>query len=538
MYRRLKRRIFKKMLQEIEHIKMEFAGDIAPSENISSNLQSNLQKINNALHSSADLMIRQFTINIKNSPKAALVFIDGLTDKKQIEWSILQPLMAQSLEELTLSVQQDLLKHIKTQLITTGDAKEMDALSEVIESILKGDTALFVDGVSSAIIMSTPGWEKRGIKEPDSEVNIRGPRDGFVETLRTNTALLRRKISHPDLTLISMTIGQKTKTNVCIAYLKGIAPDALITEIERRLRRIQTDIIVGSGGIEQFIEDNPLSPFSTLGYTERPDVLGAKLSEGRAAVFTDGTPVVLTMPFLFVENFQYPDDYNVHFIYSTLIRWVRYTAFAISFLSPAAYVALTSFHQELLPTPLLITMVATTETTPFPRVVEVIGMGLIFEIIREGGIRLPRPIGQAISIVGALVIGQAVVQAGLVAAPTVIVIAITAVTTFLFPTLVDETTILRILLVVFTGFLGAFGLITGLLVILIHLTAIRSFGVPYLAPLSPVELRGLGQDVLIRAPWWMMWKRPQMLATADAKERQKFRLMPHPPKKEQDKPLK
>jgi spore germination protein KA len=240
-----------------------------------------------------------------------------------------------------------------------------------------------------------------------------------------------------------MTIGQKTKTTVSIAYLKGVAADSLIAEIEQRLKRIKTDIIVGAGGVEQFIQNSPLSLFSTIGYTERPGIVASKILEGRAAVFVDGTPVVLTMSFLFVKNFQYSDDYNFHFVYAPLLRWVRYTAFLISFLTPPFYLAITTFHQELLPTSLLIAMASASEGMPFPRVVEVIGMGLIFEIIREGGVRLPKPIGQAISIVGALVIGQATVQAGFVSAPTVIAIADTAVTTFLFPTLVDETTPLR-----------------------------------------------------------------------------------------------
>jgi spore germination protein KA len=529
MYRRPKRRLFRKMLQEIHRIQMEFAEEFSSQASISTQLQINLQKIKSALHSSSDLIIRNFTIDIKTSPKAALVFIDGLTDKKQIEWSILRPLMAPLPEGKTLLNQEDLLGHIMAQLITTGDAKEQDNLSQVIESILEGNTALFVDGISSAIIINTPGWEKRGIEQPDSEVNIRGPREGFVETLRTNTAMLRRKIGHPDLTFISMNVGQKTKTNVCIAYLKGITPDSLVAEIERRLKRIKTDIIVGSGGLEQFIEEHPLSLFSTVGYSERPDVVSAKISEGRAAIFVDGTPVVLTVPFLFVENFQFPDDYNFHFIYATLIRWVRYAAFLISFLTPPFYIALTTFHQEILPTPLLIAIASASEGMPFPRVIEVIGMGLIFEIIREGGVRLPKPIGQAISIVGALVIGQATVQAGFVSAPTVIAIATTAVTTFVFPTLIDETTPLRILIAIIAGFFGAFGIIISILILLIHLASIRSFGVPYLSPIVPFDLRGLAQDVVFRAPWWMMWKRPAI--HPEDKERQKFRLMPHSSKK-------
>jgi spore germination protein KA len=534
MNHRPNRKILRKMLRKIGQIKMEFSAETNSTvSGLSKQLHSNLQRFKAELHFSTDLIIRQFTMGINQDLKAAIVYIDGLVDKKQIEWSILKPLMAPAAIIAPLSMG-DLLAQTAAQLISVGEAKEQDDFVRIVDSVLAGSTALFIDGSAAAVIINTPGWEKRSIIEPEAEVNIRGSKEGFIETLRTNTAMLRRAIGHPDLTMIQMTIGEKSKTDICIAYLKGIAPDSLITEIQRRLKRIKTDLIVGSGGIEQFIQDHPLSLFSTIGHTERPDVAAAKIAEGRAAILIDSTPYVLTMPFLFVENFQYPDDYNFHFIYATLIRWVRYAAFLISFAGPAAYVALISYHQELLPTPLLIAMAAATEATPFPRVVEVIGMGFIFEIIREGGIRLPRPIGQAISIVGALVIGQATVQAGFVAAPTVIVIATTAVTTFLFPSLVDETAPLRILLVVITGFLGAFGLMMGLLVIMIHLTALRSFGVPYLTPLAPLEPRGLAQDVLIRAPWWMMWKRPWQIAADDARERQQFRLMPRPPKKGQD----
>jgi spore germination protein KA len=533
MRHRPNRKILRKMLQKIGQIKQNFAETASPASELSQQLQDNLQRFKAELHSSTDLVIRQFTIGINRDLKAAIIYIDGLVDKKQIEWSILKPLMAQA-EVFTPLSTDDLLYQITAKLISVGEAEEQEDFSRIVASVLAGSTALLIDGIAATVIISTPGWEKRSITEPEAEVNIRGPKEGFIETLRSNTAMLRRKIGHPDLTMVQMTVGQKSKTDICIVYLKGIAPDSLITEVQRRIQRIKTDIIVGSGAIEQFIKDHPLSLFSTIGQTERPDVAAAKIAEGRAAILIDGTPYALTMPFLFVENFQYPDDYNFHFIYATLLRWIRYGAFFICFISPAAYVALTTFHQELLPTPLLNTMAAATEGFPFPRVVETFGMGFTFEVIREGGTRLPRPIGQAISIVGALVIGQATVQAGIVTAPTVIVTAFTAVTAFVFPTLADETAILRIMLLVVTGFLGAFGLMMGLLILLIHLAAIRSFGVPYLTPLAPIEPRGLFQDVLMRAPWWMMWKRPWQIASDDARERQQFRLMPHPPETGQE----
>ncbi|TCL64263.1 spore germination protein KA [Hydrogenispora ethanolica] len=532
MYRTPKRPIFWKMLRELERIKMEFAKDNSLETGLSEHLQDNLRQIKDRLHASTDLVIRSFALGLPGRRQAAVVFIDGLADKKQIEWSILRPLMLPG-ENGALHTGNNLLEYVESSLLTVGEVKLAHEPLTLIDSVLMGSTALLIDGQAAAIIVNTPGWEKRSLQQPDSEVNIRGPRDGFIESLRTNTALLRRKIGHPNLTFETLTVGQKTKTDVSIAYLKEVAPEPLIQEIKRRIKRIQTDIIVGAGGIEQFIEDAPLSLFSTVGYSERPDVVAAKIIEGRAAIVIDGTPIVLTVPFLFVENFQYPDDYNFHFLYATLLRWVRYVAFGFSFLSPAAYVALSTFHQELIPTPLVITMAASMEGTPFPTVVEAIGMGLLFEIIREGGIRLPKPVGQAIGIVGALVIGQATVQAGLVDAPTVIVIAVTAVATFVSPTLVDETTPLRILLVVLAGLLGAFGIMIGLLVLLIHLASIRSFGVPYLAPVVPFSAREFLQDVVIRSPWWTMWFRPRMLAAGDP-ERQRFRLMPHPPKGSKD----
>jgi spore germination protein KA len=368
-----------------------------------------------------------------------------------------------------------------------------------------------VEGSQEALAIATPGWEKRGIEQPDSEIVIKGPREGFIETLQTNMALLRRKLGDPALTFERLQVGTRTKTDVCIAYLKDIAVPKLIEEIKARLKRVSTDGIIFAGALEEFIEDSPLSFFATMGYTERPDVVCSKLLEGRAAILVDGTPVVLTAPFLFIENFQSPDDYTFKPFFGSLIRWVRYTAFGISSLLPALYVALTAFDQELIPTKLLITMAAANEGTPFPGVVEALGMGLLFEILREAGIRLPKPVGQTISFIGALVIGEAIVTAGLVGAPLVIVIALTAIASFVTPNLVQESTIIRFSLVILAGFLGAFGIAIGLLLLLIHLVSLRSFGVPLLWPIAPMDLRGLAQDVIIRAPGRTMYTRPKAL---------------------------
>jgi len=260
------------------------------------------------------------------------------------------------------------------------------------------------------------------VEEPDTEAVVRGPREGFTENLKTNTALLRRKIKNPNLRFELIKLGNQTNTNVCITYIKGICNEKFVTEARKRLKHIKTDSILESGYIEAFIEDAPYSPFATVANSEKPDVTAAKILEGRLAVLVDGTPIALTVPYLFMEGFQSSEDYYSRPYYVTLVRWIRFLAFFITVYLPSLYVAATTFHQELIPTPLLVTMIAAKEGTPFPAFVEALLMGLIFEILREAGVRMPRPIGQAVSIVGALVIGEASVSAGLIGAPMVIIV--------------------------------------------------------------------------------------------------------------------
>jgi spore germination protein KA len=262
-------------------------------------------------------------------------------------------------------------------------------------------------------------------------------------------------------------------------------------------------------------------------------VAAAKILEGRAAILIDTSPIVLTVPLLFIESFQTPDDYNSRFYYQSIIRVIRYIAFTISILLPGVYVALTTFHQELIPTPLLISMAAATEGTPFPAVVQAIGMGLVFEMLREAGVRLPRPIGQAVSIVGALVIGQSTVSAGLIGAPMVIVVATTAIASFIIPAQADASAILRFSFTMLGGFMGAFGIMIGMLWTLLHLSSLRSYGTPYLAPFAPLYPRNLAQDVLIRAPIWAMLIRPRSI-TQKKSQRQARAQKPRPPKSRPD----
>lgn len=498
-----------------------------PSTPLSEQLDKNLGEIRRVLGDSPDVTIRRLSIGTIKSERAAIVFIDGLVDKTVVNNHILRPLMNRG--EGPVKSRASMVEILQEQELAVGGIRETRALEDLIDAVLAGDVALLVHGTENAIIVNARGWEKRAIQEPITEVIIKGPRDGFVETIRTNTALLRRRIGHPSLRLETLIIGKKTRTEVTIAYLKGLADDATVEEVRRRLRRIDTDGILAAGFIEQFIEDSPFSPFTTTSYTERPDVCSARLLEGRVAVFIDGTPVVVTVPALFIESFQSPDDYNFRPFYSTLIRYFRYSAYGISILLSPVYVAFSTYHQELIPTPLLITMAAANEGTPFPAMAEVIGMGIVFEILREAGIRLPRPIGQAVSIVGALVIGEATVSAGLVGAPVVIVVALTAIASFVVPAQAESATLLRFFLTLLAGILGAFGIMGGLITVFVHLASLRSFGVPYLTPFSPLMPHDL-KDAAFRAPLWAMHARPRML-TDKKSVRQEESLRPQPPKK-------
>ena len=502
----------------------------ASKSSLSENLEKNLKALEDEAGSS-DLVIRRFVFG--RQARAAIVYVDGLTDKTLVNEDILKPLMRINITgERALASSAD-IDYVKDALLFVGDIDTEDTLDEAIGDILSGDTVFFMDGAKKAMVISLKGWKTRGIDEPQTESVVRGPREGFTETLRINTSMLRRKIKNPDLKFEMMKIGRRTRTDVCIVYIKGLAKPELIKEIRRRLSRIKTDAILESGYIEQYIEDAPESIFPTVANSEKPDKVASKLLEGRAAILVDGTPFVLTVPMVFLESFQSAEDYYSRPFFASEIRILRFVAFLISILAPALYVALSSFHQELIPTPLLLSMASAHEGIPFPAVVEAAIMLLFFEILREAGVRLPRPIGQAVSIVGALVIGQAAVSAGLIGAPMVIVVAITAVSSFVVPAQTDSESITRIALLILAGFLGGFGIAVGLFIILIHLASLQSFGTPYLMPIVPFSRSGM-KDTFIRAPLRRMTRRPRGMAQDDIRQAESSN--PPPQKNDEEKP--
>ncbi len=501
---------------------------------LSQDLDVNVQRLQAVLGNSSDLVVRRFTVGPGSvGIRCALAFIDGMVERESIRTSLLNPLIIETQKTgFTKGLnRQNAFDRIWNTAVLIGEIKEDRTLQDVLRTLLAGNTSLLVDGSDRAISANTKGFEVRPVGEPMIETVVRGPREGFTEAIRVNTALLRRRLQDPNLRLERFQVGRRTQTGVTIAYLQGVANPKVVEEVRRRVRRIDIDGALESSYIEELINDTPHSIFATVGRTERPDTLVAKLLEGRVGIFVDGTPFVLTVPHLFIEELQSPEDYYTNPIYSSLIRLIRLVAFFTAVFLPSFWVAVTTFHPEFFPTPFLLTIAAGREGVSFPTAVEALLMGLIFEGLREAGIRLPRPVGQAISIVGALIIGTAAVDAGLVTAPMVIVVAAAGIATFLMPT-IDVgfvTTLLRLPTLFLGATLGLYGILLVGVVIMVHLASLRSFGVPYLSPLAPLSVPET-KDVLVRTPLWSRPLRPRVIGYKEPR-RQKDNTLPHPPRK-------
>jgi spore germination protein KA len=478
---------------------------ISNKEEISSlhrSLEDNLASLRSRFGRSGDVVIRE--LHIGGGRKAAVLYMDGLADKQIIHESILPSLMSMEshLMEYGATDRPELVySMIKSSILQVGDLKEVHQLQAVITEILSGNTILLLDGTQVALTVGTPGWKDRGVTEPAVQNVIRGPRESFNETLRTNTALVRRRIKDERLLCLQSSVGSVTKTDIAVMYIDGVADPAVLEEVQRRLQEIQAESILESGYIEEWIQEKKRSPFPTIFNTERPDVIAAGLLEGRVAIIVDGTPFVLLVPALFGQFFQSAEDYYQRSDIAILLRILRYFCFFVALLAPSFYIAVTTFHQDMLPTQLLISLASQREGIPFPAFVEALSMEIAFEILREAGIRMPRAIGQAISIVGALVIGQAAVEAGIVSAAMVIVVAMTAIANFVFPyfNMAIPVRILRFGLMLLAASFGLFGVTIGLLAIIIHLCSLRSFGIPYMTPFGPFHWSDQ-HDMLVRLP--------------------------------------
>ena len=529
MFSKLLRRV-KSFIQPDKNLAQEDSTRPKEQALLSKDINKNIKVLRSVFEHCDDVVMREIEVVVKEPIRALIVFVEGMSDESAINEHIIEAVQQNAAiisrgQRLTGA---NTLKITKDQVLSVNNAQATGDLSKLVEQVMAGSVALLIDGTAGVIIINVREWKSRSVEEPNSEPLLRGPRDGFTETLRTNTALVRRRIKTPRLKMEGYKIGRLSKTDVVIAYIHGIANDKVVEEVRRRLNRIEIDGIMESNYLEELIEDDPFSVFPQTNITERPDKVAAHLLEGYVAIMVDNTPVSMIVPATFPVLLQSAEDYYNRYPYAFFIRLLRFIALNISLLLPSLYVAIVTFHQEMLPTPFIISIAAQREGTPFPAFIEALFMETVFEILREAGIRLPRQIGQAVSIVGALVIGDAAVNAGLVSPAIVMVVALTAIASFTLPNISASFALrlLRFPIIFMAAFLGLFGVMIALMTILFHLCSLRSFGVPYLSPLTPFNLRDM-KDSFIRMPWWFMKTRPALVGRQD-QGRQGHGMIPGP----------
>ncbi|KOR89127.1 spore germination protein [Paenibacillus solani] len=504
------------------------------SDALKGSLKESLDHIQASLGHSTDIVIREISIGAEKECQIAILYTDGLADPKMISDNIMMVIADVTGSPIGENPEQSRSfdSHALWEQIAAfnQEIQTIHDYPELFHSLLSGDTILLMDGLDQGMAAGTRGWKDRGVTETSAENVVRGPREAFSESLRTNTALIRRKIKDPNLWMETKQIGRITQTDVAIMYINGIVNDKIVEEVRARLQRIDVDSILESGYIEEFIQDKTLTPFPTVYNTERPDVVAAELLEGKIAIIVDGTPFVLIVPALFVSFLHAAEDYYQRADISSFLRILRYLSISISLLGPSLYIAVTTFHQEMLPTQLLFGLAGQREQIPFPAFVEAVFMEVTFEILREAGVRLPKNIGSAISIVGTLVIGQAAVEAGIISPAMVIVVSITAISSFVVPSFNMSIAfrMLRFPLMALAASFGLYGIFVGIIALMLHLCSLRSFGVPYLSPFAPLIPEGQ-KDTILRLPHWLLTKRPRLVNQNDM-----TRKISSPPRKSRE----
>lgn len=486
----------------------EIKKDIA-TKRLNKSLDTNISLFKNIFKDDETFIIREFQNKNLKAARCCIIYIEGMVNIEIVNENIIQPVLHSDLLD---DIESDnLLEELSKKVIVSNNVNLETNVSKMVSSIIYGDTLFLLEGYDKVLVISSKGWQSRSITEPDSSRVVRGPREGFTESILVNLSMVRRKINNPNLKFKFREIGERTNTKTCICYIEGLALEGILSELEQRLDKIEIDGIIDSGYIQELIKDAPYSPFETVGSSERPDVTAGKLLEGRIALFVDGSPFVLTVPYLFVENVQANEDYYNNYIYSSINRLIRGVTAVTSIAIPAAYLSVVAYHQEMLATPLLLSIYASRQDVPIPTSISLFVMLIIFDILREAGTRMPAPIGQTMSIIGTIVLGQAAVEARLVSSPVIIITAITGITTLINMNLVSASIIFRNFLLLGASFLGIYGLFMCLIVMYLHMMSIRSFGVPYMMNVTKARDHD-GQDAWIRAPWWTMTLRPKIIA--------------------------
>lgn len=472
------------------------------------------ENIKTYLNSPSDLVLRD--IKIGKNKKALLVYLYTIVDIVQLNQYIIEPLL--NLEEI--SNPNDLINELKDDVIVFGQIEIIEKFDMVIENILKGSAVLLVEGETQSLTMSVQKFAKRSISEPPTSQTLNGPRDGFNESFVTNMSLIRVRIKNKDLIFEDFSVGKYSTTKVVVCYIKSIASPKVVKKIKERIQKIDIDGLIDSSYVASYLEEKNNSIFKQSGSSEKPDIISSKILEGRIAIIVDGSPVVITLPFLAIENFQAPDDYFTNSANAMLRRFIRLIAVLFAVVVPSIYVAVQVYHYKVIPLRLLLTLAYNTQNIPMSPILESLFVVVLFEILHESGLRMPKFLGVAISIVGGIIIGDMTVEAGLVSPPTLIVIALSGLTIYTVPDFAPQLFVIRIVFLLMGAMLGLLGVALASYFLVSYLANFQCYDTPYLAPISPYVKKDT-KDLLRRVSIKDMKTRPKSIPNINKYRRKK-----------------
>ncbi len=453
---------------------------------IAKSLDTALSHLRSITGNTMDLNIMEVLVS---GHRCAVISIENMVSTSSMAELLFRPLCELSLPKG--STPNDIYRYLTTESLLSTERATVYTYGEVMVRLFSGFALVLVDGIASGQVYGIQGYDKRTVMEPTSEINILGGRDGFIEQVRTNISLVRRRLKTPSLRFELINAGEQSNTEICIAYMVDKASPELVASARRRLEGIKLDAILTSGYVTPFLVKSSRSFFTDVQSTDRPDSFCRWLCEGRVGIIIDGTPFALLIPSFFVDNFTTMDDYANRPFYVFYIRVIKYLAFFLSVMLPGIYVALATFHSETFTYKLLISLVVSEQATPYPLMFDIVIITLMYEILREAGIRMPKNIGGAVSIVGGLIIGDAAVSSGLISAPILIIIGLTATASFVIPTLNQQASVLRLIMIIAGGISGLYGISLISAVVIANICASNDMGVPYSAPISPFSKSGV-----------------------------------------------
>lgn len=459
-------------------------------------LKENISELKKLTSSSADFTVRNITLS--NNVECAVITTEGMSDKEALAISVVNPLLENKYPDIK---GEKLFNYIFNRVLSASEIIVIKKFNEVLKFSMSGFAVLAVDGCDSMLAIGVQGFKFRSVSEPESELVQRGSREGFTEAMRINMTLIRRRMKNPSLVFETASVGTESKTDIAICYINGTATDSSVEEIRKRIKDCDIKVVLGAGYLVPYLEDSGKNEiFTGVGITERPDTLCGKLMEGRIGIIVDGTPSVLVIPHLFVENFQSVDDYSNRPYFAAITRVLKYIAYLTAVFFPGLYLALIIYHPEYFPAVLMRTIDDSIEHTPLPVMLEVFLIDFLYEIMREAGLRLPKVLGHAVSIVGALVIGDCAIQAGIIGAPTLMAVAVAVICSYVIPDLYPQITVLRLSFIVTGGILGVWGIVMLSCIVMVYISSKSTLGVVFISPITPFSKFNM-RDVFVRLGW-------------------------------------